>query len=97
MLFSRAESYVRVKGSENTERELFAINDNERRNMEVVKEYMSIAYSPEDCKGEESVAHLVAQDSRFISPATFPNVHTVTQYAAVPLFHCNFSVFHLPY
>lgn len=44
----------------------------EEKNIAVVKEYMSIAYSPTENKGRDSVAHLCTEDSWFHAPTTFP-------------------------
>jgi predicted ester cyclase len=52
----------------------------ERRNIELVREYMTIAYDPKRA-GAEAVRHLCAPDNRFIAPTTFPDVHTLEQYA----------------
>jgi predicted ester cyclase len=60
------------------------INDDqtleERRNIELVKEYMRIAYDPKRASAH-AVAHLCAPGNRFIAPTTFPDVHTLEQYA----------------
>lgn len=42
---------------------------------------MSIAYSPKDNKGRDSVAHLCAPDATFTAPTTFPDCHTPLDYA----------------
>lgn len=47
-----------------------------------VLEYMRISYSPKECKGEESVMHLVASSNKFIAPTTFPDTKSVQGYAA---------------
>lgn len=52
----------------------------ESRNVELVKEYMLIAYDPRRASGE-AVAHLCAPRNTFVAPTTFPNVHTLEQYA----------------
>jgi len=52
----------------------------ERRNIELVTEYMTIAYDPKRA-GAGAVAHLCAPGNRFIAPTTFPDVHTLEQYA----------------
>ncbi|KAI1613687.1 hypothetical protein EDD36DRAFT_463567 [Exophiala viscosa] len=53
----------------------------EERNIGVCKEYMSIAYSPTENKGGDSVRHLCHEDSWFWSPATFPGAETPMDYA----------------
>jgi predicted ester cyclase len=50
------------------------------RNIELVKEYMIIAYDPHRA-GAEAVSHLCAPHNAFIAPTTFPGVHTLEQYA----------------
>lgn len=50
-------------------------------NIQVVLEYMSIAYSPAENKGRNSVAHLVAPDATFSAPTTFPECATPLDYA----------------
>lgn len=52
----------------------------ECRNIELVKEYMMIAYDPRRASAE-AVAHLCAPGNTFTAPTTFPNVHTLEQYA----------------
>ncbi len=52
----------------------------EKRNLELVREYMEIAYSPQRASAE-AVAHLCAPGNRFIAPTTFPEVHTLEEYA----------------
>lgn len=52
----------------------------ERRNIELVTEYMRIAYDPQRASAR-AVAHLCAPNNRFISPTTFPEVHTLEAYA----------------
>ncbi len=51
-----------------------------RRHLELVREYMGIAYDPRRASAED-VAHLCAPDNVFIAPTTFPGVHTLEQYA----------------
>ncbi|GAD94776.1 hypothetical protein AOR_1_220194 [Paecilomyces variotii No. 5] len=53
----------------------------EERNITIAKEYMSIAYSPKENKGADSVRHLCAPDSWFWSPSTFPGCSTPMDYA----------------
>ena len=52
----------------------------ESRNVELVKEYMLIAYDPRRA-GAEAVSYLCAPNNTFVAPTTFPNVHTLEQYA----------------
>ncbi|MBD2730451.1 hypothetical protein H6G96_30075 [Nostoc sp. FACHB-892] len=52
----------------------------EQKNIELVKEYMQIAYDPKHANAE-AVEHLCASNNRFIAPNTFPNVHTLEEYA----------------
>ncbi|EXJ62797.1 hypothetical protein A1O7_03237 [Cladophialophora yegresii CBS 114405] len=53
----------------------------EEANINVCKEYMSIAYSPTENRGGDSVAHLCHADSWFWAPATFPGCETPMDYA----------------
>lgn len=52
----------------------------EKRNIERVREYMRITYDPK-LASAEAVAHLCAPGNRFIAPTTFPDIHTLEQYA----------------
>ncbi len=52
----------------------------EQKNIELVKEYMQIAYDPKRASAE-AVAHLCAPNNTFIAPTTFLNVHTLEEYA----------------
>jgi predicted ester cyclase len=52
----------------------------ERRNIELVREYMGIAYDPKRASAA-NVALLCAPNNRFIAPSTFREVHTLEQYA----------------
>ena len=54
--------------------------EEERRNHELVREYMGIAYDPRRASAR-NVAHLCGPDNRFLAPSTFPEVHTLEQYA----------------
>ncbi|GAB4815561.1 hypothetical protein N2152v2_002607 [Parachlorella kessleri] len=54
--------------------------EQEQRNLGVVKEYMEISYDPKRASAD-AVKHLVAQQSQFIAPSTFPEVHDCLQYA----------------
>lgn len=56
------------------------MSDQERQNIEIVRAYMEIAYDPRRASGK-AVAHLCAPHNRFIAPSTFPDVHTLEQYA----------------
>jgi predicted ester cyclase len=51
-----------------------------QNNIDLVREYIEIAYTPGRASAE-AVAHLCAPDNRFIAPTTFPNVHTLEEYA----------------
>ncbi|KAL6855471.1 hypothetical protein ACO1O0_006618 [Amphichorda felina] len=51
------------------------------RNLDICKDYMTIAYSPSQNKGASSVAHLCHPDSWFWAPATFPGCETPMDYA----------------
>ena len=50
------------------------------RNLELVREYMGIAYDPKRASARH-VAHLCAPGNVFFAPSTFPKVHTLEQYA----------------
>jgi len=52
----------------------------EQHAMDLVKEYMTIAYDPKRASAA-AVAHLCAAENRFIAPTTFPETHTLEQYA----------------
>lgn len=52
----------------------------ERRNIEMVREYMEIAYTPGRASAH-AVAHLCGPNNRFVAPTTFPEVHTLEDYA----------------
>jgi predicted ester cyclase len=52
----------------------------EHRNIDLVREYMEIAYTPGRASAQ-AVAHLCGADNRFIAPTTFPDVHTLEEYA----------------
>jgi len=52
----------------------------EQLNLAVVREYMNIAYTPGRA-GAEAVKHLCCPGNSFIAPTTFPEVHTLEQYA----------------
>jgi predicted ester cyclase len=54
----------------------------ESRNIELVKEYMLVAYDPRRASAQ-AVSHLCAARNAFITPTTFPGVHTLEQYAEV--------------
>ncbi|KAK5174168.1 uncharacterized protein LTR77_001248 [Saxophila tyrrhenica] len=53
----------------------------EQKNIDVCKEYMSIAYSPSRNNGGSSVEHLCTSDSWFWAPSTFPGCETPMDYA----------------
>lgn len=52
----------------------------EHENLRLVEEYMQISYDPKRASAK-AVAHLCAQNNRFIAPTTFPEVKTLEQYA----------------
>lgn len=52
----------------------------ERENIRLVTEYMTIAYDPKRASGE-AVRHLCGPDNRLIAPTTFPGVTTLEGYA----------------
>lgn len=52
----------------------------EQRNIDLVREYIEISYTPGRASAQ-AVAHLCAPDNRFIAPTTFPDVHTLEEYA----------------
>jgi predicted ester cyclase len=52
----------------------------ELANIDLVMEYMSIAYDPKRASGK-AVAHLCATGNRFIGSTTFPNARTLEEYA----------------
>ncbi len=52
----------------------------EQHNLDIVREYMEVAYTPGRASAQ-AVAHLCAPDNRFIAPTTFPDVHTLEDYA----------------
>ena len=52
----------------------------EEQNLKLAKEYISISYDSKRASAE-AVKHLCAPGNRFIAPTTFPNVHTLEEYA----------------
>lgn len=52
----------------------------EQKNIDLVTEYMQIAYDPKRSSAE-AVAHLCAPGNRFTALTTFPDVHTLEEYA----------------
>lgn len=54
--------------------------EQELNNIEIVKEYMLIACDPQRASAD-AVKHLCAPENRFIAPTTFPDIHTLEQYA----------------
>lgn len=60
---------------------LRAYADASQKIMAVAKDYISIAYSPAENKGTESIRHLCTQDSWFWSPSTFAGCSTPIDYA----------------
>jgi hypothetical protein len=53
-----------------------AQSDEEQKNVDIVKEYMRLAYSPKENKGRKTVEHLCHSDAYFIAPTTFPDCHS---------------------
>jgi predicted ester cyclase len=54
--------------------------DDEYRNLELAREYMEISYDPKRASAR-AVAHLCAPSNRFVAPSTFPDIHTLEEYA----------------
>lgn len=54
--------------------------EQELNHIEIVKEYMLIAYDPRRASAA-AVKHLCTPENRFIAPTTFPDIHTLEQYA----------------
>ena len=52
----------------------------EQKNLNLAQEYIKISYDPKKASAE-AVKHLCAPGNRFIAPTTFPNVHTLEEYA----------------
>ncbi len=52
----------------------------EQAHIELVREYMKISYTPRKASAQ-AVASLCAPGNRFIAPTTFPDIHTLEQYA----------------
>ncbi len=52
----------------------------EQQNLNLAKEYISISYDPKRASAD-AVKHLCAPGNTFIAPTTFPNVHTLEEYA----------------
>lgn len=52
-----------------------------KKNVDVVKEYMRLAYSPKENKGRKTVQHLCHDDAYFIAPTTFPDCKSPQDYA----------------
>lgn len=52
----------------------------EQNNIDLGKEYMQIASDPNRASAG-AVAHLCAPSNRFIAPTTFPDIHTLEDYA----------------
>lgn len=66
--------------SEATESRTAAYSTEEQRNIDLVIEYMQIAYDPKRASAQ-AVTHLCAPSNRFIAPTTFPDIHTLEEYA----------------
>lgn len=52
----------------------------EQRNIDLVREYMEISYTPGRASAR-AVSHLCAPGNRFVAPTTFPEAHTLEDYA----------------
>jgi hypothetical protein len=52
----------------------------EKHNIDLVREYMEISYTPGRASAQ-AVSHLCAPYNRFIAPTTFPGVHPLEEYA----------------
>jgi len=52
----------------------------EKRNIELAREYIRISYDPKRSSAM-AVSHLCAPNNRFIAPSTFPTVFTLEEYA----------------
>ncbi len=52
----------------------------EQRNIDLVREYIETSYAPGRASAQ-AVAHLCAANNRFVAPTTFPEVHTLEEYA----------------
>ncbi|KAJ3160588.1 hypothetical protein HDU86_000346 [Geranomyces michiganensis] len=57
-----------------------SFTDQEKKNIALAKEYMQIAYTPGKASAK-AVAHVCAPGNKFIAPGTFPNAHTLEEYA----------------
>ena len=60
---------------------IVSVNNSLQKNVDVVKEYMRLAYSPKESKGRETIEHLCHSDAYFIAPETFPSCKTPQDYA----------------
>lgn len=63
-----------------TEKTAETYGGEEQNNIDLVKEYMQIVYDPKRARAG-AVAHLCAPGNRFIAPTTFPDIHTLEDYA----------------
>ena len=54
--------------------------EQEQHNLDLAKEYISISYDPKRASAQ-AVQHLCAPQNRFLAPSTFPDVHTLEEYA----------------
>lgn len=54
--------------------------EQELDHIEIIKEYMLTTYDPKRASAD-AVKHLCAPRNRFIAPTTFPEIHTLEQYA----------------
>jgi hypothetical protein len=50
--------------------------EEEQKSVDVVKEYMRLAYSLQENKGRTTVEHLCHPDAYFIAPIIFPDCHS---------------------
>ena len=60
----------------------FAYTEQEQKNIDLCKQYMTIAYDPEKASAD-AVAHLCTPTATFVGQSTFPKAHTPPEYAAV--------------
>jgi hypothetical protein len=62
------------------ERTTEVYSSDEQKNIDLVTEYMQIAYDPKRASAK-AVEHLCAQGNRFVAPTTVPHVLTLEEYA----------------
>jgi predicted ester cyclase len=58
----------------------FPSDPSPKKNVDIVKEYMRLAYSPTENKGRQTVEHCHS-DAYFIAPTTFPTCKSPQDYA----------------